>query len=334
MWIRRGVAKPIAMIALGVVAGFTLLLSPRLWAVQGPKLGLPPYPLRLVADKPNSIVDGAFTIGNKGDRPLRFKLKPSCGCAELRPESAIIPPGETCVINMGIRVLQPGTERSVRVAVECDDPRLETASYDVFAVCPTPLTLNPRSADFGSVEEGTSPEVRIDILDRIGKPLSANALPTITSESPHVSVRKAVTNAGEMTLIVSLAKDAPLGDIGGRIVLKTNPGGESLEVPVLGRISGPILVVPTTIFLAKESGGKSPSGSTLMVWRRDGRPLGKIVDIASPPGLMVEPIDDVGQRRRFRVRSDGSGAFAESKSVRITFQGVALPIVVSVHPSR
>ena len=145
---RVPISSRIDLALLVVVALLVPAAAGYLWvslnrSCSGPRLGLPAHPLDLGRGRPGQVVDGSFQLTNRGDAPLRFQLSASCGCTDLSPRAGTIAPGESTIINVGIRLQEMGTERQVRVSVGTNEPDSPAAGYVVFAACPAPMTAPP-----------------------------------------------------------------------------------------------------------------------------------------------------------------------------------------------
>ncbi len=87
-----------------------------------PRIDLPPFMLDLGTGKLGDIRDGVFQVRNRGTAPLAISFQPSCGCSDLRPRVASIPPGEVLDVHVGIRLVEEPAEKVVRVAISSNDP--------------------------------------------------------------------------------------------------------------------------------------------------------------------------------------------------------------------
>ena len=252
-------------------------------------------------------------------------MRPSCGCSELNPKLASIPPGESQDVRVGIRLQEEEHQKSLTIAISSNDPASPEVTYFVLAECLAPLRLTPRSIDFGTVGRGRSHRAEISVQGSGGGTLPQGAKVSIESNHPHIKASRSGTTA-DMTISVELSTDTPTGYVAGVIVVRAEPGNIRMEIPVNANVVGALAVAPASIRLAENGADREFS---FIVWRPDGASLGEPSRIESPPGVVVQAVGAKGdRRRRFSVRA--SSSLPAESQVRVSFDGVAEPAVVAL----
>ena len=246
--------------------------------------------------------------------------------------SGSIPPAGFQDVHVGIRLADEGTEKTVNISVKTDDPDHPLVTYQVLAFCTAPLSLTPSSANFGSVERGRSPEIKIRVQDEQDEPLGANSQPRFEVDSPYILAHMTTDESGDSRLVVTLSGETPAGWFSGRVRLRLPHQDRDVELPVMANVQGAILTSPSTLFLDPDASGTAES--VVFVWRPDGKLLGKVASVESPRGLLVKELgNEADRRRRFRVTSQGD-ATGSPQSIRLKFTEVAGPAVIQVRAAR
>ncbi len=332
LWLAVSVA---CAAAIALLAGWTYLgmAPPRNPAAppNGPRLEKwPSAAVDLGDGKPGEVLTGTFRLRNVGTEPLTFHIAASCACAQLQPRAGTVAPGNAVEVLAGVRLRLEGSREHVRLQIATNDPQEPVAEYALHARCPAPFEVTPQAVDFGDVSAGASPEIRLRVRDGQGKPLSPAAVRFEGPASPLISVVPE-TNGEECTAVVRLSGSAPPGRLAAEIKLRAVGGERTMIVPVMGNVFPLVLVAPRTLELRPPQEGMEAAGEFL-VWRTDGAPLGKLLAVDGPPGIVVGEMGDSGKRRRFRVRIETAGNTVDLLPIRLSFQDLPERVAVVVRP--
>ena len=327
-------ATSLILVILGSAAltWFALRFTTKTHPRAHSRIGIPDLPLSLARGRAGQVLDGSFQLRNNGTAPLDYVLTPSCGCSELNPRSGSIPPAGFQDVHVGIRLADEGAEKAVNISIQTDDPDHPTVTYLVMAYCTAPLSLNPPTANFGSIARGQPAEMKIRVRDEQDEPLGVKSQLRFEADSPYIVALATTDESGDSRLVVSLSSETPAGWFSGRVRLQLPHQDRDVELPVMANVQGAILASPSTLFLDPDANGTAES--VVFVWRPDGKLLGKVASVESPRGLLVKELgNEADRRRRFRVTSQGDATVAP-QSIRLKFTEVAEPAVIQVRAAR
>jgi hypothetical protein len=172
--------------AVGVATYIAVSAANAARTPESPKIVLPSLALYLGKGKAGEIVDGVFKLRNAGNAPLPVSLSASCGCSQLSPRVASIPPGESADFRVGIRLSDDIIEKAVSIGISSNDPASPDVSYQVRVTCVPPLDVRPSRVDFGHPALGKGASRDVVVRGDDGKPLPADAkLEVVTRASVH-----------------------------------------------------------------------------------------------------------------------------------------------------
>jgi hypothetical protein len=295
---------------------------------ETPRIGLPQRALDLGNGDVGDIRDGVFQVSNRGTAPLAVSFRPSCGCSDLRPRVASIPPNEVLDVHVGVRLSEEPAEKVVTIAISSNDPLRPEASYIVRAKCLPPLNVSPIAAHLGSVVTGRTASTKVVIRSRDGASLPPEATIHAESDSPFIltSVTK-TEGTGEAFVHIKLSAAAPEGPLQSHVFVRVQPGDFRVSVPVLANVRGDYSAAPSVLRWPDEGRNRE---LYFIVWRTDGRPLPDIERVEKPKGVSVRAADEGAKRRRYRVTSDDPSA---AGSMKLWFAGSAAPVVLRLLPA-
>jgi hypothetical protein len=279
------------------------------------------------------VLTGAFSLRNRGSAPLDFELQAGCVCSELSPMQGRIEPGEVQSIHVGVRLRYRGKEEVVAIHVRTNDPESPLATHNMLARNVAPFVVSPVVVDFGTlVDDGRPRTACLRVLGPEGKPLPGDVTVSAASANPDlIAVQPDDSQPGERAFRVTLQKGLPRGHFTGTVTLRVSNDLVPYDVPVVAQVRGLVSFAPQTVYLPLSAGpGQECS---ILAWRTDGQPLGKLIDRQVPRGITVEKDgDEAASRRRLKIAGTGSWNPAVPCQVRLRFENVPEDVVIEVRP--
>jgi hypothetical protein len=292
---------------------------------KGPLLNLQASVLDLGEGKPGELLSGTLDIRNEGTDDLTFNIMAGCACAQLEPKEGTVPPGASLPIRVGVRLRQLGVRERVRLLIQTNDPRTQKAEYVAEANCPAPFDVTPSLVDFGSVLEGQESSIVVTVRGAGGAPLCRGTQVGFAVSNDLVSVEAVDREGDERRLLVRLRPTVPRGRLQAELKVKLSDRESAIEVPVTADVVGHVLTAPQSLVLP--GGGEAK----LLVWRPDGKPLGKLERLESPDGISAGEVSEpTATRRVFRVRDVGPSNSGGPLELRLRFETLPDAVVISV----
>jgi hypothetical protein len=175
----------------------------------------------------------------------------SCGCTSVRVEKPRLKTREKGAIVASINTGSFFGQKAATITVTFDKPFYAEIQLQVSSNIRTDVTFEPGSVQFGSVEQGTPAERKVNVTYagqskwKIIEARSAN--PCVTAEVAQTGRR---TGQVSYNLIVHLSAEAPAGYIHDHLMLVTNEH-QAAQIPVAveGRVCGGVTVSPASLFM-------------------------------------------------------------------------------------
>lgn len=251
-------------------------------------------------------IEAEFVIENQGDAPLEIlRVQPACGCTVAEYDETIEPGGTGRIRATVDTTSEVGVNAKV-ISVLTNDPQTPRIRLTIESNVKPFLSMRPGYARFTSF-------VRDDRDQSIPQLLWADdfeKLEITGVETPgawvEVSYREAIETerseegVGQQWRIdVTLSKDAPVGPVADRILLRTNhPEQKVVEIPVTGFVRPLVAVLPPEVNLGKIDPSEGQEWGILV--RNFGSAPLWIEDIESTVQgieVTVEPIEEGHQYR-------------------------------------
>ncbi|NOX54481.1 MAG: DUF1573 domain-containing protein [Planctomycetes bacterium] len=203
-------------------------------------------------------------VARGSDVRYRFKLKniyqqtvhiasvqKTCGCTEARISKTTLQPGETAYIEVEMDTRRFIHRKDSNVIVTFDAPYYAQVYLPITAYIRTDVVVTPGSANFGTVEQGKSSQVKLDVA-YAGR--HDWKILRVEPDSEHVEARAVETRREGMyvnyDLIVTLKPTAPPGLFRSQIILVTDDqNGSRVPVLVEARIEAEYTVMPAVVSL-------------------------------------------------------------------------------------
>ncbi|MGM0486204.1 MAG: DUF1573 domain-containing protein [Planctomycetota bacterium] len=178
-------------------------------------------------------------------------VRSSCGCAKPEITKHTLKTWEKGTIRAVFNTKTRSHANSATLTVIIDRPYHAEVQLSVRGYIRADVLFEPGSAAFGEVEQGQGAE-RIINVSHTGR--SNWEIVDVRSANPHFEVELSdrQTNSGRVTyeMLVRLKKDAPAGYIHDQLTIVTNDSYKAaLELPVQGRVTSPLSVSPSSLFL-------------------------------------------------------------------------------------
>ena len=231
-----------AVLLLGMAGAIVWGVSPRM--AKGPRLELPEHPLDFGEGRPGELLDGSFTIRNKGAAPLTFSISASCSCSSLNPRQGEIPPYGVQDIHVGIRLVEEDVTKHITLQFQTNDPACNIIAFSVLANCPPLLRVSPTRISFDNVEAGTERSQTISVAGPDGEPLKPPMDVVIAYSSPYVTLDRVQSDHRTLTFLARLSARTPVGPIRDVVTLKLKGEDRTVSVPRSGRGVGESSRIP------------------------------------------------------------------------------------------
>lgn len=332
---RRFRFRRVYLIAGVFVAATSVLIASTRWRLSapiGPRLELPQHPLRIDCPPEQAKALGEFQLGNRGDRPLTYRLQPSCGCSELTPIEGVIKPLSKQVVRIGIDLASGLTAKEILIAIETNDAIESHRELRVSAVRPRIVAAKPDRIDFGLLPPGAvatktcqivadpgAVERRIDLLECDIK-LESDCF--CYEIDRHESTRE--------RLLLTFRNKGLSDEQSYRSTLKVidRSGKSVVEIPIDLTVRRSIVASPAVLFV-DPSAGADRKTYLIIVKRTDGEPLGELASMKIPEGLEVESQSRINDSTfNFKLRRTGAIEIRRSGEIIFSFSSDREPIRV------
>jgi len=222
-----------------------------------------------------------FYFENPYDQPMHVRsVRTSCGCTTPILETEDVPPkGKGSILakfNTHSHVGQKGATLTVTV----DRPFFAEYQLQVKGYIRTDVVFNPGEASFGSLQQGTTKDVQIN-LDYAGRS-DWKILGLTTSNDFLTAVAKETSRSGgrvQYQIDLTMGDKAPSGSFESELIVSTNDRNlTKVPLRVTANIVPGITVVPSTVSL----------GDIL-----SGEPVRQLVVLKSQTPFLVKSVDSV-----------------------------------------
>ena len=199
-------------------------------------------------------VKHVLTIENPYEETVRIvSIDKTCGCTQAQASQTEIGTHDSATIEVAMDTRKFMNEKKSNVIVTLAFTNAsgltaqETVRVPIRAYIRTDVVVEPGAASFGNVEVGQT-DSRTLAVKYAGR--ADWAITGVEATSPYVNARlgeRMVPAPGQVRyeLDVTLAGDAPIGEIKDRLILRTNDGaGQTVPVLVTATVEPDIVVTP------------------------------------------------------------------------------------------
>ncbi len=218
----------------------------------------PNVPARIVFEQPvhdfgtveqGEKVTHLFRFTNQGGRDLRIEsLKTSCGCTAAIISEKVIPSGGEGTISATFDTSRFMGEKKKAVSVHTNDPNQAVTTLTLQGEIRVEVAAQPPQLYLGRLRRGKQVTRTVEVVYDAG---SGITITKVENSHPSISVHtEALEKDGKQgkKLLVTVAKDAPLGRLNDQItVTTTSQKRPSIMIPVFGSLEGDLLVQPPQI---------------------------------------------------------------------------------------
>lgn len=250
----------LAILTLLAAALPTLPAAVPAWAADGGPAAVVAEPVFDAGLVPvGEKVEAEFTISNTGDAPLEItQVRPACGCTVAEYDEVIAPGGSGTVHAVVDTKSEVGANAKA-ITVYTNDPRNPRLQLTIKSDVRPFLTLDPGYARFTAFvhldRDQSSPQLLwTDDFQGL-------AITGIESPQPWIEVsyreataaeRVAEASGRQWRVDVTLAKEAPVGPVADRVLVRTNhPRQAQVEIPVSGFVRPVVGVTPPAVDFGK-----------------------------------------------------------------------------------
>lgn len=249
-------------LAVPMLFALTLALSspPSLAAAEGGPSAVVAEPMIDAGTVPvGQPIEAEFVIENQGDAPLEIlSVQPTCGCTVAEYDETI-EPGGTGTVRAVVDTTSEAGPNAKAISVRTNDPDTPRIQLTIESNVKQFLTAEPGYARFTTF-------VREDRDQSIPQLLWTDdfedlEITEVEAPEPWIEVSHREATAAESSekgvgrqwrIDVTLSKEAPVGPVAQRILLRTNhPEQKVVEIPVTGFVRPMVAVLPPNVDLGK-----------------------------------------------------------------------------------
>jgi hypothetical protein len=248
-------------------------------------------------------IEHTFHIVNSSDHPFRvLQVRRSCACqAVAADKDSEVLPGSSAEIRVEVPtegIDGPIAERFV-VITSSEAPELTSVVLTLRANIVARIKAIPSQIVFGNIGSGESGRRQLQV--RVSEPeLTESFLSATVTGDPSLTVQLREQTLGLLSFDVELDPGIPSGDVTGRILLEfKDPHVPKIEVPVVGRKTGDLKVIPRQLMVA--SGSAFPQSRNLRLLSR-ARHEFQILAVEPPAGVKVDWDDQRRSASSFDLR--------------------------------
>lgn len=198
-----------------------------------------------------------FAIENQGSLPLTVELKKvSCACTVAKPCKSPLAPKERATMTVYINAPKGEGAFGARIYLETSDPKQPLVTLGMQGVAETVMLVNPEVLLFGDISSDQLPKTKKFTL-KPGKLAPPNMLDVLevgcTNEYFKVETNK---TAEEVTIFVTLCKEAPIGALRSSITLCVEElNNYKINIPTIAHVTGNYKISPNLLFYGKVTPG-------------------------------------------------------------------------------
>ena len=254
-----------------------------------------------------------FSFTNTGEADLVIdKVNSSCGCTAALVSEKIIAPGAKGEIKATFDSTRRPGKQTKTITVQSNDPNESSVRLTITGIVENYIEVKPDPLNLGTVFRGDAvtqtvrivpPKIRPNM--KITNVESNQAYLKVEMESPgnwgqkFASKMKNLFKKNETTeeeegipITISLSPEAPVGRIRASIKIDTDDERKpTLNLRVVGTVTGPIQVVPQTIAFSPASEGQPNSKKVTITSRVNGFEIIKVEN--NSPHILVDTIEKV-----------------------------------------
>lgn len=195
-----------------------------------------------------------FRVPNSGKEPFRIiAVDKSCSCQDVTFDSeAMIPPGKTgtVAVKIGTKGFEGNKHWAFTAHTKTAADDRDAIQLSLAAEIIARMKVIPSALSFGVIRSGTAvPAKKLEICEMGADVVSKFAGFEIRQGHSTVRViRRQTAPPGTIILDVTVAENAPVGDVNATLLLRfSDPDMPLIEVPVAGRIEGAIFTTPRIV---------------------------------------------------------------------------------------
>lgn len=195
-----------------------------------------------------------------------IRITTSCACTNASLSEKELEPGQEAILRFAFssKSLLANTQKEVTIVVSSSTPDGTAHTHTlkhIFEASSGFDTISIRAKpSIVEVDENwdsySSKEYRVQL--ELGKDLDSNSI-EVSTESPFIDLQFV-----ENSILVRL-KSAPVGQIDGKIILRSKTQGVGIEIPVVGRIEPRYSVTPKLVNAGTFTGAGRPSSRLSIV---------------------------------------------------------------------
>ena len=224
-----------------------LMLVFSLPAVAAPKLKLSKKVHSFGSVKEGEAITHEFIVKNVGDEPLEIeRIQPACGCTVAEVGDKAIKPGESTPLAVTFHTAGFQGYKVKTVRIYSNDPTQPSEVLTLKGTIATEVEVSPSRLYFGSVKKGE--ELSREISIKLNSKSKNLKITSVYPRSEHIEAVNVSKKNKSRVVKVVLKKDAPIGVLRSRLIVKTNSRSKPVvNVPIFARIEGNLTLSPRDI---------------------------------------------------------------------------------------
>jgi hypothetical protein len=206
-------------------------------------------------------VSHLFRFTNQGGKDLRIEsLKTSCGCTAAIISDKVILSGGEGTISATFDTSRFIGEKKKTVSVHTNDPNQAVTTLTLQGEIRVEVAAQPPQLYVGRLQRGKQVSRTVEVVYDAGSGITItkveNSHPSISIQTEALELEKDGKQGKK--LLVTVAKDAPLGRLNDQItVTTTSQKRPSIIIPVFGSLEGDLLVQPPQVTFGVVQPGES-----------------------------------------------------------------------------
>lgn len=275
-----------------------------------------------------------FKVLNPGKEPFRIiAVDKSCSCQDVTFDSdAMIPPGKigTIAVKIGTKGFEGKKHWQFTAHTKTQADEREAVPLSLDAEIIARLKVIPSAISFGAIQTGSAVPAKKLVICEMGADV-ASKFTGFEIRQGHSAVRvtrRQLSPPGTINLDVSVAENAPVGDLNATLLLRfSDPDIPLIEVPVAGRIEGTLFTTPRLVTF-DTSQAFIP---TVKLSAKDGRPF-KILKADADGPLSITASTEDGSDHLYKISCSESAQPGKYTAVFHTDledqKTICLPVVI------
>jgi Protein of unknown function (DUF1573) len=193
-------------------------------------------------------VTGTFTFHNAGDGELKLqKPAPSCGCTVAGVKPDVLKPGEKGELSFTVRLSGVRGQVEKHITVPSNDPQSPSVNLSIKAAIQQIYEVNPTQVSIGSISQGVTTNVTVQVHRTDGKKLSITKT-EVTGDLAKVRIEPG-ENDQSAKLVVEVTGKGASRRFGDQVKLFMDGAEQpTVAIYVIGQLMGDVNLTPEALY--------------------------------------------------------------------------------------